>query len=233
MLAQAPGRRGRRAKAPTEEYLRGRRGWSRRATPRPMSCGPGQPGPTWHGPVVLRRVPPTPPGALRTTLRPAAPSDSSHPAGLIRRYAPGRNRTCDTRFRKPSCDRLEQRREGGSRQGGVARHRLPHRVLARTSTWAMIGRGRPLREQRRGLSRKARGESRRICPQHRACLKASYLILHRSSCRTISGTPAHGTQWTSDYVKHCSEDSGELIDWARTRTGGTPNACLLCAPPMA
>ena len=35
------------------------------------------------------------------------------------------------------------------------------------------------------------------------------LVLHRTGCHTISGTPARGSRWTGDYIK---------VLWQATRT---------------
>jgi len=59
---------------------------------------------------------------------------------------------------------------------------------------------------------------------------AGYLKLHRTTCHTISGTPASGSRWTSQYSKLCSEDRGELIRWARETTGGLTDPCPFCNP---
>ena len=38
-----------------------------------------------------------------------------------------------------------------------------------------------------------------------------YLILHRASCGTISGKPAHGDSWTTgELIKVCAETRAEL-----------------------
>jgi hypothetical protein len=57
-----------------------------------------------------------------------------------------------------------------------------------------------------------------------------YLVLHRASCWTVSGTPAHGTNWTSTYGKACALARAELERWAQERTGGVPKPCGLCQP---
>jgi hypothetical protein len=57
---------------------------------------------------------------------------------------------------------------------------------------------------------------------------AHYLIIHRASCGTISGTPARGDRWTTEYCKACSLDVGALQDWAKRRTGGELHPCGLC-----
>ena len=59
----------------------------------------------------------------------------------------------------------------------------------------------------------------------------SYLILHRSACWTISGTPARGNRWTTgDFAKACSDDRTDLERWARDRVGGALKPCQKCEP---
>lgn len=58
----------------------------------------------------------------------------------------------------------------------------------------------------------------------------SYLRLHRSTCWTISGTPARGRRWTDDYIKVCSDDAAAITKWAREEIGGEPVPCSHCAP---
>lgn len=41
-----------------------------------------------------------------------------------------------------------------------------------------------------------------------------YMILHRATCPTISGTPARGENWTVGYQKICAQTDNELINWA-------------------
>lgn len=50
--------------------------------------------------------------------------------------------------------------------------------------------------------------------------RASYVMLHRASCHTISGTPPSGRSWTTQYLKVCADAAGELEAWARVATGG-------------
>ena len=58
-----------------------------------------------------------------------------------------------------------------------------------------------------------------------------YLWLHRASCRTIRGKPAHGDRWTTgDYMKACSETLADLDQWARENVGGTLTPCGICRP---
>lgn len=56
---------------------------------------------------------------------------------------------------------------------------------------------------------------------------ASYLILHRASCRFISGSPTRGRHWTVDYSKTCGEEN-ELRDWAWGHLGAKPAVCSRC-----
>lgn len=45
-------------------------------------------------------------------------------------------------------------------------------------------------------------------------ISPGYMILHRASCLTISGTPARGENWTVAYQKICAQTDDELINWA-------------------
>lgn len=56
--------------------------------------------------------------------------------------------------------------------------------------------------------------------------KASYLVLHRSSCPHFKGGSA--VHWTKDYVKFCSRDRGELEEWAARTVGGEVTLCRSC-----
>jgi hypothetical protein len=55
---------------------------------------------------------------------------------------------------------------------------------------------------------------------------SAYLMLHRASCGTITGTPARGTTFTGDYAKVCGE-RGELEEFAR-HLDGDAQPCGLC-----
>jgi hypothetical protein len=55
---------------------------------------------------------------------------------------------------------------------------------------------------------------------------AAYLMLHRASCGTISGTPARGSTFTGDYTKVCGGQE-ELDAFAR-QLGGLASPCRLC-----
>lgn len=54
----------------------------------------------------------------------------------------------------------------------------------------------------------------------------AYLMLHRASCGTITGTPARGTTFTGEYAKVCGERD-ELEEFAR-QLGSHPQPCGLC-----
>ena len=56
---------------------------------------------------------------------------------------------------------------------------------------------------------------------------ASYLRLHRASCRTISGDPARGSAWTATSTKTCGTRQ-EVNTWARTALGGSLSPCPTC-----
>ncbi len=56
---------------------------------------------------------------------------------------------------------------------------------------------------------------------------ASYLRLHRSTCRTISGVPASGRAWTVTSTKVCGTRD-ELEGWAEATTGGEVSRCPTC-----
>lgn len=58
----------------------------------------------------------------------------------------------------------------------------------------------------------------------------AYLILHRATCRTISGDPTRGKYWTRDYIKVCAANRKELESWADREVGAKPRACMLCNP---
>ncbi len=44
--------------------------------------------------------------------------------------------------------------------------------------------------------------------------KPSYLVLHRATCWSISGTPSPGQSWTREYRKICADTVSELEKWA-------------------
>jgi len=57
--------------------------------------------------------------------------------------------------------------------------------------------------------------------------RPGYLLLHRSDCQRINGTPANGRSWTKSYRKVCGKRS-ELETWARQDVGGEPQECDAC-----
>jgi hypothetical protein len=60
--------------------------------------------------------------------------------------------------------------------------------------------------------------------------RASYMIAHRSSCSTISGTPARGATFTTPYMKVCSGSLTDLMNWARRVASREPSRCGRCKP---
>lgn len=57
-----------------------------------------------------------------------------------------------------------------------------------------------------------------------------YVILHRSACHTINGTPPRGNSWTAIYQKVCSDSVSELDAWSKRAAGATPSRCDVCHP---
>lgn len=57
--------------------------------------------------------------------------------------------------------------------------------------------------------------------------KASYLVLHKASCRSVN-RPSDDRLWTVQYGKAVSSEPAELVRWAREVTRGTPRDCQLC-----
>ena len=59
--------------------------------------------------------------------------------------------------------------------------------------------------------------------------RAGYLVMHRASCRSISRTTAVGMRsWTTNYIKVCSDDRGQIEKWAKDRTDEVPWECGHC-----
>jgi len=56
-----------------------------------------------------------------------------------------------------------------------------------------------------------------------------YLILHRSTCWTIS-TDIRTNWTTTGYIKICSRDKRELEKWAGKEVGGKLHSCQICKP---
>jgi hypothetical protein len=55
-----------------------------------------------------------------------------------------------------------------------------------------------------------------------------YLMLHRASCRHISGD--QGKRWTDQYVKVCGPSTALLEEWAAEEVGGEALPCGWCQP---
>lgn len=61
--------------------------------------------------------------------------------------------------------------------------------------------------------------------------KANYIVLHKSSCGTMSSSER--SNWTTtDLLKVCSNDIEELKEWALETTGGTCQSCQICNPEL-
>lgn len=58
--------------------------------------------------------------------------------------------------------------------------------------------------------------------------RPDYLILHRATCRTISGRPTRGGPWTGPYVKGCSDDELVIAAWCGRELGAVPRRCGTC-----
>jgi len=58
----------------------------------------------------------------------------------------------------------------------------------------------------------------------------NYLIFHRATCHTITGTPTHGSKWTEDYIKICSLDRMELETCLTLLLSGKLQICSHCNP---
>jgi hypothetical protein len=56
---------------------------------------------------------------------------------------------------------------------------------------------------------------------------ASYLQLHRTTCRTLRGLANYAG---GDYRKVCSVHRNEIEQWASERTGGAVTLCGTCNP---
>jgi hypothetical protein len=54
---------------------------------------------------------------------------------------------------------------------------------------------------------------------------AAYLMLHRASCRTISGTPARGSTFTGDYTKICGDRGNSTSSPASSAAQPAPAVC--------
>jgi hypothetical protein len=58
--------------------------------------------------------------------------------------------------------------------------------------------------------------------------RPDYLILHRATCRTITGRPTRGGPWTGPYIKVCSGDELEIAAWTGQTVGAAPTRCGVC-----
>jgi len=58
--------------------------------------------------------------------------------------------------------------------------------------------------------------------------RPKYLMLHRATCPTISGTPAHGRSWTKDYLKYCAASREDAAGWCQSTVGRGPKPCGRC-----
>lgn len=93
--------------------------------------------------------------------------------------------------------------------------------------------------------RRAKGGRQRVVPIHPALAplfaayyatrvnlarspRPNYLILHRSTCRTISGQPTRGGPWTGPYIKVCSDDELQIAAWTGKSVGAAPTRCGIC-----
>lgn len=56
----------------------------------------------------------------------------------------------------------------------------------------------------------------------------SYLVLHRSACRTISGQPARGGLWTGSYIKVCADLRTTIEQWVENQLHGAAHSCQRC-----
>ena len=58
--------------------------------------------------------------------------------------------------------------------------------------------------------------------------RASYLKLHRATCRRISSPGRPGAYTERDYIKICSQGRSALDRWARDDVGGALDATCAC-----
>ncbi len=58
--------------------------------------------------------------------------------------------------------------------------------------------------------------------------RPDYLMLHRASCRHISG--ADERRWTFNYAKVCGPSQASLSAWAIQTVGAEALPCSLCEP---
>jgi hypothetical protein len=58
--------------------------------------------------------------------------------------------------------------------------------------------------------------------------RPGYLVLHRATCRTITGRPTRGGPWTGLYIKVCSDDDLQLAAWTGREVAAAPTRCGVC-----
>lgn len=57
----------------------------------------------------------------------------------------------------------------------------------------------------------------------RDTLDTYHMRLHRADCHTL--VPTHERRWTCQYIKVCSTDVDEIIDWVCRKYGEEPKRC--------
>jgi hypothetical protein len=57
-----------------------------------------------------------------------------------------------------------------------------------------------------------------------------YLVLHLSTCPSITVRQVDKKHWTHDYIKVCAEERGEMLVWCYEEAGGAPTPCQICDP---
>jgi hypothetical protein len=58
--------------------------------------------------------------------------------------------------------------------------------------------------------------------------RPNYLILHRATCRAITGRPTRGGPWTGPSIKVCSPDELKIAAWTGQTVGAAPTRCGVC-----
>ena len=59
--------------------------------------------------------------------------------------------------------------------------------------------------------------------------RPNYLMIHRATCRSITGKPSNGEWWTKNYTKICSNDLKKLKIWAK-KMDASLKPCKICKP---
>jgi len=57
-----------------------------------------------------------------------------------------------------------------------------------------------------------------------------YLILHRSSCHTITALLGNGKSWTGDMTKIGCDTKADAMQWCQSRFNTEPSTCGTCSP---